>query len=160
MKFIDSFKGKSPKYPIKYYDSIISQHALVGGRDDKLAYGTGKSFRNVYEIYIYATILGLRKDYKLPLDGIKTQKFWEIKNWRPAEVVDFIIMNLLVKSQIDLNKLEDLDENELREELTKLEKLLEEYAHGGFDLIDSAIKKDPHFFDNNEYSFVNLLDEI
>jgi len=63
----------------------------------------------------------------------------------------------LAKSDLDFNALEDMEENEVETELTKLKSLLEEYANGGFDLIRAKKEGEPSFF-LNENCFLDLLD--
>lgn len=160
MKFIERFKDRSPRYPTKYYTKIVHPYAYVGGGNKKNTFESGKYFSRVYEIYMYALSLGIRKSYKLPTNDVELTSFREIRYWRPVEVVDFIILSLLTKSNIDLNEIEDMEEIEVEKELTKLKKLMEEYAHGGFDLIQSEMQKDLHRFENDDFVFIDLLDEI
>ena len=53
---------------------------------------------------------------------------------------------------------QDMEEEEVEKELTKLRSLLEEYANGGFDLIRAKKEEDPAFFSENENCFLDLLD--
>jgi hypothetical protein len=158
MEFIRRFEDRAPEYPKMYRESIVERFALMGGGNEEIKYGSGKFFSNVYEMYMYATMLGLRKNYRLPLDNIETQKFIEIRAWKPTELTRFIFMGLLTKSELDFNALEDMEETQIEKELTKLKSLLEEFAHGGFDLIAAKVKEQPYFFEG-EYCFLELLDE-
>lgn len=73
-------------------------------------------------------------------------------------MVNFILMALLAKSGLDLNELEEMEEKQVEAELTGLSKLLEEYANGGFNLIQTKLKQEPSFFDN-EFCFLTMLDD-
>jgi len=164
MKLFDSFKNKSPQY-IATYDDLIDRFTLKqGGRrgysSEEQKFEQGRFFDNKYEIFMYAVILGLKRNYRLPLhDGAKKEKFWEINNWKPKEMVDYIIMCLLTISDIDLNKLEHSSEDEISEATQKLKLLLEEYANGGLDILRSTLEENPDFA-NNELCFIDLLHEV
>lgn len=157
MEFIKRFEDRAPVYDIAHRKPVIDRFSLVGGRDEELKQDTGRFFSNVYEIYMYAAMLGLKNDYRIPLEGAQTRDFNKIKFWQPNELVRFIFMALLAKSEIDLNVIEELEEADVEREITKLKSLLEEYANGGFDLIHSKVNEAPYFFEN-EYCFLELLD--
>ena len=157
MEFIKRFEDRAPVYDISHRKPVIDRFSLVGGRDEELKQETGRFFSNVYEIYMYAAMLGLKNDYRIPLEGAQTRDFNKIKFWQPNELVRFIFMALLAKSEIDLNTLEELEETDVEREITKIKNLLEEYANGGFDLIHSKVNESPYFFEN-EYCFLELLD--
>jgi hypothetical protein len=157
MEFIKRFEDRAPVYDMVHRQTIIERFSLVGGRDEELKQDTGRTFSNVYELYMYAAMLGLKNNYRIPLEGAKTREFNKIKFWQPNELVRFIFMALVARSDIDLNALEELGEVEVEREITKLKNLLEEYANGGFDLIQSKAQEFPCFFDN-DYCFLELLD--
>lgn len=130
----------------------------MGRQSEEERWKQGKYFSTRYEMYMYATLLGLRKDYHLPIvRGTDKQKFIEMRSWQPMEVTDYIIMGILAKSDLDFNELEDMEEEDVEKELTKLRSLLEEYANGGFDLIRAKKETEPAFF-LNENCFLDLLD--
>ncbi len=159
MDFIKRFETRKPEYPVKYREGIIDRFALVGGGDDELKNRTGKVFSNVYELYMYAAMLGLLRDYRLPVEGLETKGFIEINAWQPPELRQFILMSLLARDKgVDLNLLEDLEDSDAEKELTSLKRLLEEYAHGGFDIIDSKIRAEPMFFEG-EFWVLELVGE-
>jgi hypothetical protein len=163
MEFLNSLKNKSPKY-LSVYNNIIDRFTLKqGGRrgtsSEEQKFEQSKYFSTKYEVFMYAIVLGLKNNYPLALhEGAKKEDFWEISNWKPKELVDYIIMCLITESDIDLNKLEQIDEEELSTEALKIRKLMEEYANGGFDILRSKLEENPEF-DNNELCFIELLDE-
>lgn len=160
MEFIKRFEDRAPVYAKKYRELIVNRFVNVGGGKDTDAYERGKFFTNVYELYIYAVMLGLKKDYRLPIDGIETQKFIEIRSWKTSpELVRFIEMAIIAKSNLDLNEVENMEEAQLEEKLTELKKLLEEYAHGGFDLIQNKVQEEPYYFEN-DYCFIDMLVDV
>lgn len=159
MEFIKRFEDRAPVYAKMYREPIVDRFTLVGGGKEDFKYESGKYFSNVYELYIYAAMLGLKSNYRLPLDGLETQKFIEIRAWKPMELVRFVLMAVISKADIDLNALEDLEDSQVESKITALKDLLEEYANGGFDMIYNKIKEVPYFFES-EYCFVEILNEI
>lgn len=96
---------------------------------------------------MYAVMLGLRNDYRLAF-APKAKKIsfqYYMKHWTPVDLVDYIVMGTLSKSDIDFNALENKNEKEVDEEILKLRKLIEEYANGGFDKIRAKLESEPNF---------------
>lgn len=163
MDFLKRLKDRAPEYEAQYYDMIleftIEQGSGMGRQSEEERWKQGKYFSTRYEMYMYAAALGLRKDYRLPIvRGTDKQKFIEMRSWQPMEVTDYLIMCILAKSDLDFNTLEDMEEEDVEKELTKLRGLLEEYANGGFDLIRAKKEEDPAFFDQNENCFLDFLE--
>lgn len=90
----------------------VKQGGRRGTSTEEQKFEQSKYFSTKYEVFMYAIILGLKNGYPLPLDeGTKKDDFWEIGNWKPKELVDYIIMCMIAESDIDLNYLEQLDED-------------------------------------------------
>jgi len=163
MELIKRLKEREPEYLERYHEMILSftmeQGGKLGTATESASWEQGKYFTRRYEIYMYAALLGLKKDYRIEIPrGTDKRKFIKIGSWQPSEIADYIIMGLFAKSDIDLKTLEDMEEDEVEKELTKLRSLLEEYANGGFDLIRAKKEEDPAFFSENENCFLDLLD--
>lgn len=164
MDFLRRIKDRAPEYDAKLEDLITKFTLVQGGRagtaNEGTAWEQGKYFSTKYEIYMYAALLGLKSDYRLPLNkDAKKEKFIEIKSWQPSDLAEYVIMGVLAKSDIDFNELEDKEDAELDKEILKVRKLMEEYANGGFDKIRGKLESDPGFFDNNDNCFIDLLEE-
>lgn len=164
MELINRLKDRTPEYDERYDKMITDFTMLQGGRAGtatvSAGWEQGKYFTRKYEIYMYAALLGLKKEYRVEIPrGTKKRKFIEMRSWQPQEIVDYIIMGLFSKSDIDFNALEEMEGEDVEKELTKLRGLLEEYANGGFDLIRSKNEEDPAFFTENENCFLDFLDE-
>jgi hypothetical protein len=163
MELLKRIKDRAPEYDATH-ESLITKFTLVqGGRagtaSDETAWEQGKYFSTKYEIYMYAALLGLKNDYRVPISkDASKEKFMEIKSWQPSDLADYVIMGVLSKSEIDLNALERLEETEIEKEILVLRKLLEEYANGGLDKIRAKMESDPNFFDSNDNCFIDLLD--
>lgn len=163
MELLKKIKDKAPEYDSSLEELITKFTVMQGGRAGTASEGTsytqGKYFSTKYEIYMYAVLLGLRTNYRLPLTTNNKSKFIEIKSWQPIDLADYIIMGIFAKSDIDFNELENMEERSVEKEILNLKKLMEEYANGGFDKIRAKFESSPEFFTNNDNCFVDLLDE-
>lgn len=163
MEFLKKIKDRAPEYDATYEDLITKFTLVQGGRagtaGEATAWEQGKYFFTKYEIYMYATLLGLKNDYRLPLSkDSKKEKFIEIKFWQPFDLAEYVVMSVLAKSDVDFNELENKEDGEIEKEILGVRKLMEEYANGGFDKIRAKFENDPHFFDNNDNCFIDLLE--
>lgn len=164
MELLKRIKDRSPEYDSQYYQMIldftIEQGGKAGTSTEETRWKQGWHFSTRYEMYMYAALLGLKKDYKLPIAyGTEKSKFMEMRSWQPQDITEYIIMGVLTKSGIDFNELENMEEEKVERKITELRGLLEEYANGGFDIIRSKREDDPSFFLQNENCFIDLLDE-
>jgi hypothetical protein len=163
MELIKRIKDRAPEYDTQYYQMIldftIEQGAGMGRSSEEERWQQGKYFSTRYEMYMYAALLGLKKDYHPRIAaGKEKTKFIEIRSWQPVEIADYLIMSLLTKSGIDFNELEDMEEEQVEKKITELRSLLEDYANGGFDIMRSKKEEDPAFFLQNDNCFIDLLD--
>lgn len=166
MELLKKIKDKAPEYDSKHEEFIlrftVGQGGKAGTAGDEATFEQGKQFTTKFEFFMYATLLGLKNNYRLPIakDAKKTSFMYYIKHWQPTDLVDYIIMGLIAKSNIDLNEIENKNETEVEKEILNLRKLMEEYANGGFDKIRAKLESEPTFFENNDNCFIDLLDEI
>nr|WP_321221367.1 hypothetical protein [uncultured Psychroserpens sp.] len=163
MDLLKRIKDRAPEYDSRYFDMIlnftIEQGSGMGRTSEEERWKQGKYFSTRYEMYMYASLLGLKKDYNLPIAaGTNKKKFIEIKSWQPYDVADYVIMGVLAKSDIDFNELENMQEEDVEKKITGLKSLLEGYANGGFDIIRSKMDEEESFF-LNDNCFLDLLDE-
>ncbi|WP_216726312.1 hypothetical protein [Hymenobacter siberiensis] len=68
-------------------------------------------------------------------------------------------MGLLALSDINLIELEGLTDKQMEDKAWDLMRLMEEYAHGGFDVMRSKHKSDEHYFDHSN-SVIDFLQEV
>jgi len=154
---IEKIKSFSPRYHSEY-DELVKSLAQFGGGRESDKFERAKFFSNAYEIYMYAFFIGLKfnKQYEiLPED--KAKKFWEIKNWKPEELVNYMLLLALTKSQLDFNELEQLREEELSLRLTKVKQIIESYANGGFSIMKKIVNEDPQALDDPMF-FLDILE--
>jgi hypothetical protein len=163
MELLKKIKDRAPEYDSSYEDLITKFTVVQGGRAGTASEGTsweqGKYFTTKYEIYMYATLLGLRYNYRLPIKSNDKSKFIEIKSWQPSDLAEFVIMGIMAKSDIDFNEIENKEDKEVEKDILNFKKLMEEYANGGFDKLRAKLESDPSFFENNDNCFIDLLEE-
>lgn len=163
MQLLKRIKDRAPEYDEQYYQMIldftIEQGAKMGTSSELDRWKQGKFFSTRYEMYMYAALLGLKKDYRIPIShGTPKQKFIEMHSWKPNDIADYVIMGVLAKAGLDFNELENLEEEKVERKITELKGLLEEYANGGFDIIRAKKEADPAFFES-ELCFLDLLED-
>jgi hypothetical protein len=162
MKLLEVLYKKEPRFDNKYTQFIDTYTMVQGGRigrpSDEKRSSEGRYFSYKYEIYMYAVFIGIKKNYLLPLSE-ESSKFNNIGSWKPEEIRDYLLMSVLAKSDKDFFELEELPETEISRLLTKIKSDIEAYANGGFDIITSKAEEEGLFFIENEYSFIDLLDE-
>ena len=164
MELLKRIKDRSPEYDSIHFQMIldftIEQGGKAGTSTNEERWKQGKYFSTRYEMYIYAALLGLKKDYKLPIAyGTEKNKFIEIRSWQPHDIADYIIMGVISKSNFYLNELENLEEEKVEKKITELKSLLEDYANGGFDIIRAKKESDSAYFLQNENCFIDLLEK-
>lgn len=158
---------KTPRYSMKYR-RLIEGFARKGAIDyhelGEKSYDLGKFFTNFYEFYIYAAFIGLYTNNPIPIqDGEETSTFKvPMRDWtsnNSSQTVQYLWMTMFVKSELDFNELEDMDGKDVEREMLNISRLIEAYANGGFDFINSKVKENPAFFDDED-CFVKLLKEV
>jgi hypothetical protein len=120
-------------------------------------------FGPIYELYIYAFMLGIKKNLKLPLPPRDlTTDFMEIGKWkRDSSLVDFLLMIIFTKSEeigFDWNDLEEMDEAELNQVISKIINFIEEYANGGLEYLHGLLDRGE--LENSHYMFIDLYKNI
>ena len=163
MELLKRIKDRYPEYDNQYFQMILEftdeQGGKAGTSTDEKRWKQGKYFSTRYEMYIYAALLGLKRDYKIPIAyGTEKNKFIEMRSWQPQDITDYVIMGVLAKSGFDFNELENLEEENVEKKITQLRSILEDYANGGFDIIRAKKESEPSYFLQNENCFIDLLD--
>lgn len=163
MDLLKRIKDRAPEYDAQYYQMIldftIEQGSTMGTSSELDRWKQGKYFSTRYEMYMYAALLGLKKDYRIPIAyGTPKQKFIEMHSWKPNDIADYVIMGVVAKSGFDFNELENVEEALVEKKITELRGILEDYANGGFDIIRAKKETDASFFETNENCFLDLLD--
>lgn len=116
-------------------------------------------FGPIYELYIYAMMLGIKRNSRLPLPPRNlTSDFLEFGKWkRDSSLVDFLLMVIFTQTDdlnIDWNELEDMEEEQLNKVISDVITLIEEYANGGLEYLENLYEKGE--LENSHYMFIDL----
>lgn len=119
-------------------------------------------FGPIYELYIYAMMLGIKRKTRLPLPPRNlTSDFLELGKWkRDSSLVDFLLMIVFTQTEdlsFDWNELEDMEEEQLNKVISEVITLIEEYANGGLEYLESLWEKGE--LDSSHYLFIDLYKE-
>lgn len=156
-EFKNTITIKRPRYANSRIP-VIEVLANKGSRKSEYS-----QFGPIYELYIYAFMLGLKKDLRLPLPPRElTSDFMEIGKWkRDSSLVDFLLMMVFTRSEeigFDWNELEDMNESELNSVIGKIISFIEEYANGGLEYLHKLMEDGK--LENSHYMFIDLYKEI
>lgn len=163
----EKFLNKDAYYPTSYKDFVVRLTRVADvskslGTEEEKA-GQGKAFATVYECFMYATMLGIKANYQVPIaSGSRIaagEKFLQIKFWKPEELSEYIFMSLLALSEFSFAELENLTEDEAEAKALELVKSMEFYAKGGFELMATKSEDVRHYFENagNIVSFLQTM---
>lgn len=116
-------------------------------------------FGPIYELYIYAMMLGIKRKTRLPLPPRNlTSDFLELGKWkRDSSLVDFLLMVVFTQTEdlsFDWNELEDMEEEQLNKVVSEVITLIEEYANGGLEYLETLWQKGE--LDTSHYMFIDL----
>lgn len=154
----DIWGKRSPKFEIKYQDSVINVFCDYGKGVNQYREIKGKTFGAGYEMYIIAFFIGLYHDQRKPLiqDSSKCKDLgWPICNWGHIEarngrkqyprLIEYMFAALVAKTDVDLIAL-DKGEIKASKIVDQLVRSMEEYANFGFDYIKDKMEDDPNYF--------------
>lgn len=151
--------GKLKPRFLTTFEPLLKKYAQYGGGSDEDKFTKAKAFSNVYEFYMYCFFLGLNRDKKLEITATDEGKgFWEIENWKPVDLVEQLFVCAIGESDFDLISAEQMEEAELKLEIGKIQKLIEDFANGGLLLIQQELEDDEESAMDDLF-FVRLLAE-
>jgi len=147
MSIGSKLSGKSLKYKEIYRSSILDRYCHVQGSKNEI---TSKYFSQLWQGYAWVAIIGFINNRRSKL-GDKTDsafKFSVINN-SGGEIADALILMAVAKSDKGYKALIDPEE---------IIKVIEEYANGGFEIIEDILREDNGYFDNPDAFVDELLD--
>lgn len=148
MSLVVELSEKRLKYKSIHRESIMNKLSDVQGsqRDTERR----KYFSQLWECYTWAAIIGFINDKRVPLSGATDNafKFSVIYN-NGGELADALILLSMSKSDKGYKALIDADE---------IIKVIEEYANGGFEIIQSLLREDEDYFNNPDTFIEELLE--
>lgn len=148
MSLVAELSDKRLKYRIIHRKSILDRLSDVQGSQSNL---DRKYFSQLWEGYTWAAIIGFINDKRVPLGSGGTDsafKFSVINN-NGGELADALILLALSKSKKGYKSLLDADE---------IVNVIEEYANGGFEIIQSKLREDDSYFNNPDAFIEELLE--
>jgi len=152
------FGKLKPRYLVSF-ETFIKRYAQFGGGSAEDKFSKAKAFSSVYEFYIFCFFLGLNRNKKIEItESDEAKGFWEIENWKPPLLIDLLYVCAIGESNFDLVAIEHMDEPELKTEIGKVLKIIEEYANGGLLLVQQEIEEDEEAA-MDELLFIKLLVE-
>lgn len=160
-EWLTHIRKRRPQYALNR-SKLIERFANKGAsKSDFVQFGP------IYQLYMYAFMLGFHKRLRIPLPSSPSERkdFLEIGKWQPEGLVNYILMLLLsqstIREELGLNfkLMESLQNDEVKEKFNSLIKVMEEFANGGFSLLQEKFDLDPYFF-NNSFAFPAFLKEI
>ncbi len=155
-EFYEKLHRMNPAY-LSQFEDFIKSHCQFGGGAEKEKYTQARSFSNVYEFYIYAFFIGLYKNKKLEIiDGDQTKTFWEIGNWKPRELVDYLITCAIAESDFDMASYELMKDEDASSHLKLIKNQIEAYANGGLKYLFDTMNDDPELSQDDMF-FIRLL---
>jgi len=138
----DKFGKLKPRY-LSSFEELIKTYAQFGGGSVENKFSKAKAFSSVYEFYMFSFFLGLNRDKKLEIaESDEAKGFWEVENWKPVDLVEQLFVCAIAESDFDMVAIEHMDEAQLKSEVSKVLRLIEGYANGGFLLIQKEIEDD------------------
>ncbi len=154
----EKFGKLNPRY-LSSFEELIKRYAQFGGGSVEDKFSKAKSFSSVYEFYMFCFFLGINRNKKLEITESDSAKgFWEIENWKPTDLVEQLFICAIAESDFDMVGVEHMNELQLKLEFSKVIKLIEDYANGGFLLIQQEIEDDEETAMDDLF-FVRLLAE-
>lgn len=148
MSLVAELSDKRLKYKITHRKSIMDKLSGVQGSKETT---NRKYFSQLWECYTWAAIIGFINDKRVALGSGGTDsafKFSVIYN-NGGELADALILLALSKSNKDYKALVDAEE---------IIKVVEEYANGGFEIIQSKLREDDSYFNNPDAFIEELLE--
>lgn len=138
---------KEPRFPEKY-EHLFDRFCRKGGGSEEERLDKAKIFKNYYEFYMYAFFLGLRRSKQVDSEQVKMSKqnAWNIENWKPLELRDYLVACIIAEANIPLRDYDQMSEAEISDKSRSLRKILEDYTCGGLSIIDAQFKEDKQFF--------------
>lgn len=160
-EWLSYIRKRKPRYAMSRV-KLIERFANKGARKSDFV-----QFGPIYQLYEYAFILGFHRKLRIPLPASSSDKsdFAPFEKWNDKGIVNYILMLLLSHSptieeiDLDFRIMEHENDEEVKEKFNKLINILEEYANGGFSLIQEKFDSNPYFF-NDSFAFTILLREI
>jgi hypothetical protein len=160
------WKTRVPQYNPKF-QPLLEYLGRKGGGSETDKEQQGKTFSNLYEVYIYAFFLGLYSEEKVEIEkSIEKKGFGQpIEFWGKtkaigrkdfSEIQDYLFAAVVAKSDIDLVKLENANSSKVESAVRKLTREMEAFANAGFVVLQDLYDNNRNFLFSKE-NFISLI---
>ena len=162
MKYLDfnrEIETKKPRYLSKFntlVETVSSTRGAASGSDFV-------QFSSYYHTYMYAFMIGYHLGECNQLLGGDTKDSAPMSYWKPAEIVDYVLMLIFSEPYDKLGfnwiDIETMSIDEAKQAIATVIKRIEGYANTGFEFIQDRYNNHNEDF-SDPYVFVNLLKEV
>jgi len=132
---------------LDYYHSLFDGRLCPSQKDSEGKKRKQYPFQNMWELFVYAAILGMAQDKRKSIEKLHKPFRWFNIGSRHQK-------NLLILAISKYNSLELLKNKE------ELKKTIEEYANGGLSIINQEIKNNPSAYSELEILTFKVLEDI
>lgn len=138
----------SPKIEMFDYENIVSKFATSEGVKER---DVTKFFKQQWMPFVWAATLGFIEDVRIPLDGnLKRDTFkYSTINGNSERIFQSLILFTVAKKGYEILK-----------DSSEINKTIEEYANGGFEIIHEKIRSNPNYFNHPNDYIEFLLDSL
>lgn len=153
----DAWAKRDVFYEIGFRDTIVEDYCQYKGGTAEGQKVTGKTFNAGYEIFIYAFFLGLYAGERRTLEGETTKFGQPIQFWgnvtqkgrsQYSRIRDYMFAAAATKANVDFVAV-DKGSISIGDAVSEMIKVMNEYANGGFYLMNSQMEKIPNYFFDN-----------
>ena len=130
-----------------FYHSLFDGRLCPSAKDPERKKGKDYPFHHMWELFVYATIVGIRHNKSKPI--VKPHKPFRWLNIGAEHQKSLLILVIAKHGSFDI--LVDKDD---------LKKTLEEYANGGLIIMDQEIKNNPSAYADSETFITRLMNEV
>ncbi|MGQ7868962.1 hypothetical protein [Sunxiuqinia sp. sy24] len=160
------WKTRVPQYNPEF-QPLLEYLGRKGGGSENDKEQQGKTFSNLYEVYIYAFFLGLYNGERVEIDkGVEKKNFGQpIEYWGKTKAIgrkdfsdiqEYLFAAVVAKSDIDLVKLENANSSKVESAVRKLIREMEAFANAGFIFLQDLYDNNRNFLYFKE-NFVSLI---
>jgi hypothetical protein len=138
----------SPKMEMYDFEKIVEKYSTNRGAKET---DQSKFFTQLWMPFAWAAILGFTEDKSIPLEteNLKkdTFKYYTINN-NSEKIFQALILFVVAKKGY-----------EILQDPFEINKTIEEYANGGFEILHTQLREFPEYF-NDETNFINFILDI
>lgn len=158
-EFRQEIESRKPRY-LAIYQSFIETISIKGSKNG----GDYIKFGAYYQTYMYAFMIGYKMGQCTPIaGGGETKDFAPIVNWKPIDLVNYILMLIFSEDRDKIGfswiELEDMSDEECKSSITTIVRRIEGYANTGFEYLYKRFTESKNEF-SDPFVYTNILREL